>query len=121
MAPKKISGLSNIIGTLIDEQPESDTKAESQQTKRAEAKANHVRKAVPAPEGNTEPRRQSARVGRPPGRTADDPVVREKVSLRVDSDVIAEYRDWSWDERCQLGELVERAMIHYMEARGRKR
>jgi hypothetical protein len=34
---------------------------------------------------------------------------REKVTLRIPSDLIAEYQDWSWEARCQLSELVTRA------------
>ena len=32
-----------------------------------------------------------------------------------------EYRDWSWEERCQLGELVERALSQYRSRRTRQK
>jgi len=60
---------------------------------------------------------QLARVGRFPGRNARYTGPKEKVTLRVNRDLIAEYRDWSWEARSQLGELVERALAIYREAR----
>ncbi len=38
-------------------------------------------------------------------------------TLRIARDLIAEYRDWSWEARCQLSELVERALATYRELR----
>jgi hypothetical protein len=32
-----------------------------------------------------------------------------------------EYREWSWEERCQLGELVERALSQYRKQRARQK
>jgi hypothetical protein len=61
--------------------------------------------------------RQRARVGRPNRTSARPSVLKEKVTLRVSSDLIADYRDWSWEARCQLGELVERALTNYRDSR----
>ena len=45
---------------------------------------------------------------------------KQKVTLRVPSELIDEYRDWSWEARCQLSELVEQALLTYLNAhRGR--
>jgi len=55
----------------------------------------------------------SARRGRPPGRRTGTTPHKEKVTLRVDAGLIEQYREWSWSERCQLGELVERALANY--------
>ena len=39
---------------------------------------------------------------------------KEKVTLRIPNDLIAEYRDWSWEARSQLSELVEQALSRPM-------
>ena len=38
--------------------------------------------------------------------------------MRIATDVIAAYRDWSWEARSQLSHLVEQALTDY-EARHR--
>ena len=38
------------------------------------------------------------------------------MTLRVSCELIAEYRDWSWEAKCQLGELVERAPLTFLNA-----
>lgn len=54
-----------------------------------------------------------ARRGRPPGNKSGASVGKEKVTLRIDSTLIADYRERSWDQRCQLGELVQKALEFY--------
>jgi uncharacterized protein (DUF4415 family) len=61
-----------------------------------------------------------ARRGRPPGKKAGEGANKEKVTLRLGKELMDEYRDWSWDEHCQLGELVERALIQYRSRRIRQ-
>ena len=117
MAKAPISGISGVLGELISpampgcqpSQIDTADAAESDATRgpgsRSQSVAGHRR----------------ARVGRP-GKTAPRPnVCREKVTLRVRSDLIADYRDWSWEARCQLGELVEQALTDYRDSRRRGR
>lgn len=72
----------------------------------------------PAPSSQkTKEKKQEARRGRPPKGTRPSlPVEREKVSLRLRADLVAHYRDWSWAERCQFSDLVDRALEHYQRA-----
>jgi len=56
---------------------------------------------------------QGARLGRPPGKPDRARSTKEKVTLRISSSLIAEYRDRSWEARCSFSGLVERAMIEY--------
>jgi uncharacterized protein (DUF4415 family) len=52
------------------------------------------------------------RRGRPPGNaTASSP--KEKVTVWITSTLIADYREWTWEARCQLSHLVERALADY--------
>ena len=62
-------------------------------------------------------REKGARRGRPPGPRPRDPTQKEKVTFRISCDLIAEYRDWSWEARCQLSELVERALDSFRHLR----
>jgi len=55
-----------------------------------------------------------ARRGRPPGK-ATAAVLREKVTVRIATELIATYRDWSWQARSQLSHLVEQALKDYRE------
>ena len=42
---------------------------------------------------------------------------KEKLTVRIDADLAAAYRDWSWDARCNLGELVSQAMRSHLKTR----
>ncbi len=56
---------------------------------------------------------QGARLGRPPGKPSDAHSTKEKVTLRITSSLVAEYRDRSWEARSSFSGLVERAMVEY--------
>ena len=58
-----------------------------------------------------------SRRGRPLGKVVSPGVPKEKVTLRLTTDLIATYRDWSWEARCQLSHLVERALADYWRSR----
>jgi hypothetical protein len=59
------------------------------------------------------------RRGRPPkragGATPGEAVQREKVTLRLDANLMNQYRDWTWERRCQLHDLIEEAMAQYLK------
>jgi hypothetical protein len=58
--------------------------------------------------------RAIARRGRPPGK-AIVAACKEKLTVRIATDLIATYRDWSWEARAQLSHLVEQALKDYRE------
>ena len=62
-------------------------------------------------------KRGHARVGRPPGKGPVKTRRREKMTVRIDADLVEKYRDWSWDARCNLGELVGAAMRRHLKTR----
>ena len=113
MASKTISGISGVLGELISPAPPPTESPQSSQLaiERQEAKSSG---AAPPP-----PRPRCARLGRPPAKSTRHRGPKEKVTLRIPSNLIAEYRDWSWEARCQLSELVERALAAYGESRRR--
>ena len=57
----------------------------------------------------------ATRRGRPPGKAPVTARPKEKVTLRITSTLVASYRDWSWEARSQLSELVERALADYYQ------
>jgi hypothetical protein len=61
---------------------------------------------------------RQARRGRPPGPRPEASIRREKVTVWLRAELIAQYRDWSWECRCQLSSLVEIALEEY---HGRRR
>ena len=68
------------------------------------------------------PRERPANAPSRPARAAARPCCwneppKEKVTLRLDAELVADYRDWSWDQRCQLGELVEQALRAFWTGR----
>ena len=69
--------------------------------------------------GSALERQTGARRGRPPGNLKTTKEPKQKLTVRINRDLIAQYRDWSWEARCQLSELVERALANYQQSRRR--
>ena len=112
MAGKTIGGISGVLQDLISPASattESPPHEQSSAARREPKPADHPSPPPPHP--------RRARLGRPPGNTSRHPGSKEKVTLRIPSELIAEYRDWSWEARCQLSELVERALATYRKSR----
>ena len=120
MARKPLKGVGGVLGSLIS--PEADVTSPEPPPEPTQTEPLHRPEAT-APGGkprtHTQPRPQ-ARRGRPPGKKAGEGGDKEKVTLRLNKELMDEYRDWSWDERCQLGELVERALNQYRQRRRQK-
>jgi len=114
MASKTIGGISGVLGELISPAPPPTESSQFSQLaiERQEDESSVTTQPTP-------PRPHCARLGRPPGKTTRHRGPKEKVTLRIPSNLIAEYRDWSWEARCQLSELVERALATYRESRRR--
>ena len=62
---------------------------------------------------------RGARRGRPLGRHCRKGGPKEKVTFRISCELASAYRDWSWESRCQLSELVEQALATYRDLRRR--
>ncbi len=114
MAGKTIGGISGVLGELISSAPTSEESPPHKQSSAASREPEPAGSPEPTP-----PRPWHARLGRPPSKTTRHTNPKEKVTLRISSDLIAEYRDWSWEARCQLSELVERALDDYRRSRRR--
>ena len=128
---QKLRGVGGVLGNLISPEPataelppamvrtaDSLPAAEPERPEQADAAE------PPAEPGNNRPKptaRIAARRGRPPGQKPGVAADKEKVTLRLNKDLMDDYREWSWEERCQLGELVERAMIQHRKQRSRQK
>ncbi len=116
---QKLKGVGGVLGGLISPEPSETASVvtpepiEQPATLPSSAEATKLKR--PVAKGTS----RSARRGRPPGPKTGESSAKEKVSLRIDKDLMDEYRDWSWEERCQLGELVERALTRYLKHRPR--
>jgi hypothetical protein len=113
VASKTIGGISGVLGELISVPPTPAAPTKREQSPPDDRKT-HIAGVPNLPPALSPPH---ARLGRPPGRSTQPTGPKEKVTLRIPCELIAEYRDWSWEARCQLGELVERALLNYLNAR----
>ena len=58
-------------------------------------------------------RKKSARRGRPLGPHGCQGGPKEKITFRISYELATAYRDWSWEARCSLSTLVEKALREY--------
>ncbi len=117
MAPKTISGISRVLDGLISLAPTASTSSGLEQLQPDGPEAHLLDKPYPS----TTSSERCARLGRPPGSRLRKRVPKQKVTLRVPTDLINGYRDWSWEARCQLSELVGQALVaHHDSHRPRK-
>ena len=67
-------------------------------------------------ESTTGPRK-GARRGRPMGAHRHQGVTKEKVTFRISCELVTAYRNWSWEARCPLSTLIEKALRAYHRQR----
>jgi uncharacterized protein (DUF4415 family) len=127
MAAKQLKGVGGVLGGLLSPEPSTHAPLEPAivAAQAIAVEPENTEQAAP-PEPKAKLRHSAhpknyARRGRPPGKKAGDGEGKEKVTLRLGKELMDEYRDWSWDEHCQLGELVERALIQYRSRRPRQK
>jgi len=104
---KSATGISNVLDGILSPGARAGiapaTPAPTQQPAIAKPAANDCKRA-----GHIGSRR-----GRPLGKTAEPRQPKEKVTVWLSSDLVASYRDWSWEARSQFSHLVERALTDY--------
>jgi hypothetical protein len=124
--PELKRGVSGVLGGLIGNPAPSPVREQPREAKEVAVIVEERPAATNEPRPTPEPaprRKESrgvtekpkARRGRPPGsqRAGEGPVERKKVTLRIKSSLIDEYIEWSWNRRCQLGQLIEEALESY--------
>ena len=108
---RTITGIDGILGSLLS--PAAGQCPPPARIAQEEAKSAFPMPEVPPAKKLPATDRTGARRGRPVGRSAPGRPSKEKVTLQIGTNLIAEYRDWSWDARCHLSALVERALTEY--------
>lgn len=103
---KSVAGIQGVLGNYI-------TRADAPQLDQPNRKQSDESIANPPARKRKSRHRSATRLGRPPGRPGTKTKSKDKVTLRIDAAIMSDYREWSWEERCQLGELVERALVEY--------
>ena len=115
MTAKGLPNLGGILDNLVS------TRGEAGPRRReiAPQRPDYVRpRGKSHPDGNGPSRANTgARRGRPMGSRTRDDVAKEKVSFRIPCRLVAEYRSWSWEARCSLSTLAERAMAEFLDQR----
>ncbi len=113
MGKTSITGIGGVLGELISESrvaTDDVLPSSSRRSSRSASNAKSNKAQRSEYEAIARAARTRARTGRPPGKGTSSPCRKEKLTVRIDADLAAAYRDWSWDARCNLGELVSQAM-----------
>ena len=128
---QKLKGVGGVLGGLISPDPaQVETPATvadpvqeppAAEAERTETASPTVTPTQPGKSRQKPQGRVAARRGRPPGQKIGEAADKEKVTLRLNKELMDDYREWSWEERCQLGELVERALVQYHKQRARQK
>ena len=118
MVRERVRGIDGVLQTLL-EKPigvAEESRGDLGNTRRLDLECN----ATGASAGKQASKRLpvQARRGRPPTSLATASA-KQKVTVRIRSELIQSYRDWSWEARSSLSCLVERALIEYRDHRKR--
>lgn len=119
---QKLKGVGGVLGNLLSPEPTAKTVPAVSLDEASQDAGTIEQPATVKAEVKSRPKalvRTQSRRGRPPGKKSGEVVEKEKVTLRLSKELMDEYREWSWEERCQLGELVERALSQYRKQRSR--
>jgi hypothetical protein len=129
MNSKRLAGIDDVLSHLISTPTEGPSKhskstygegesvpSKPSNPKRKDARTEKTPKKTH--EIDNSQHIQKARLGRPPAAKNAPHAPKEKLTVRIPRELAAEYRDWSWEARCSLSSLVERAMLEYHERSG---
>jgi uncharacterized protein (DUF4415 family) len=126
MAAKQLKGVGGVLGGLLSPEPPTSTSSEPAINPTVDSTvepASNEQAAIPVVKATVRHPahpKTHARRGRPPGSKAGEGADKEKVTLRLNKELMDAYRDWSWDKRCQVGELVEEALAQHISRRRQK-
>ncbi len=115
MSGKSIHGIDGVLDGLISTASKKPMRAGT--ITRPAKKPFKRESSAEQPRNNHSDNVQGARRGRPLGRHDGLRSPKDKVTLRISSNLATEYRDWSWEARCSLSSLVERALVDYRRNR----
>lgn len=110
MKAGQVRGIAGLLDGILSSQPRP-AHSRSDKAVQSSLSADDTARAVPPAADST---RTAVRRGRPPGKGR---VVqpKEKVTVWIERNLLDSYRDWTWQARCQLSHIVERALADYHE------
>jgi hypothetical protein len=109
MSKQAVGGIHNVLDGLLSPTRQTDEPAECKAAKPVERRQPEVARPDTS---HALPKTVGARRGRPAGQSAPaEP--KSKVTLWLSHPLVESYRDWSWEARCQISHLVERALTDY--------
>jgi len=112
MSKQTIGGIHNVLDGLLSPNHQPD---ESPKLKIAKPAEKHHAKITEPDAVQILSNATGARRGRPLGKYSISSTPKQKVTLLLTTNLIAAYRDWSWDARCPLSALVQQAMEDYQK------
>ena len=112
MNSKRIEGIDNVLGHLLS--PPKEVSVQQQSTRKEPLQVRRISLS-----SSQRDKSSNARLGRPLGKQVKRESPAEKVTVRISKALIDQYRDWSWEARCSLSGLVERAMIEHQRRSNR--
>lgn len=130
---KKVGGIAGVLGHLTSENTEIKAEALEPAEKGKSARKNTELEELPGPKLDAaevvvveKPPQQSryARRGRMPGQKNNgnkDAEPKVKASVTMPAGLLEDYRAWSWQLHCQLGDLITWALTEYQERHRRKK
>lgn len=119
MTPK-ISGIEGVLGGLMapPTKPRPVANPAPEPTRREERQVVPVPEPQPQPiakpKGPAEISVTRTRIGRPKGIKDGQTPPKRKITILINAQVADEYDAWSWDAHCNIGALVERALVEYL-------
>lgn len=133
MSKKEFKGVRGVLGGLTsgdDALKPISLDIPAEPTERAPEPVDEPREALPEPAVVAQPKpaapeksrkeaapKLKARIGRPPGVKTGNSEPKTKASLWINAALMERYRSRSWQEQCQIGELIERALADYEKRR----
>ena len=114
MSTPRIRGVTGLLDEILS--PVRQTPADTRQTHQPTNNPGIGQSAA----ASTPKSPVTVRRGRPPGKP-NAALPKEKVTVWITASLIADYREWTWEARCQLSNLVERALADYRESCSRGR
>lgn len=115
MASKSFRGIDGVLNNLISSP--LPTAVEDSQDDPGLSKSSASSSSTRQLDSRRPSQLTTARRGRPVGHATQVARHKQKATFRISVDLLADYRDWSWEARCSLSALVEQAMSHYRRYR----
>ncbi len=114
---QKITGIEGVLGGLVSppKQLKPVEPARTPTPRPAEKPVSEARpKKAPQPALPANIYVTRTRIGRPKGVKDGQTPPKRKVSVLLNAQVVDEYDRWSWEAHCNIGALIDQALVEYL-------